>query len=425
MESAWSIMQKKALAQKTPAAPPVSDDSTESDLMAIQDPSSTNQTLPPVSNMPVGFEQQLQDAVQQQALKRKEIGALQQGGIDQLKQYQQDYSQLPIQTDYSPMAALVDSINQNSNKQTNFAQTFQNQAQRQETPQGRIANMAGLQKDVLGQQMALGKEDLGGLKDQLDFYKAQQLAKAQNIKEAAQAAQAKRDELRADLSERNQKRADDRLEIALKNSNNNNKTALQADRLDQNNHTRIITKLGQDKMLGQRLTQVNNLDNATSAFQQGTATPQQFAELQQAVRSNMGLKGSSGVGEREEVYLKSLGINSAVVKQFITGKPQDISKFTDPSMINHILNLVTIEKNNVKKQADQRIKALVAGHESMYERNPILKDDLDSAVQAVGQQFGEDSAQKQQDSQYNDGDIVDHGGTKYKLQDGVWSEVSE
>src|SRR6266403_533171 len=199
MESTWSLMQKKAKTQATPAAPPTAGDSTESDLMAIQDPSSTNQA-PPVSNMPVGFEQQLQDAVQQQALKRKEIGALQQGGIDQLKQYQQDYSGIPIQTDYSPAAAWVDSLNASVGNQTNFGKNFQESAARQETPQGRIANMAGLQKDVLGQQMALGKEDLGGLKDQLDFYKAQQADQAMALKD--QLAQRNNDRLMAMLAQR-------------------------------------------------------------------------------------------------------------------------------------------------------------------------------------------------------------------------------
>lgn len=423
MQSSWeALARQNALGIQMPGS-----DSTESDLAYLQNPQTT---LNPGSvPKPGSYEQQLQDALQQQQLKRQQLAAQQETGIEQLRQYQQNLAAQPIQTDLTPMAALADYMNQG---RTNLAAGIGASTARQQTAQSKNEALAGLQKDILNQQMSLGKEDFGGLKDQLDFYKAQQMAKAEAIKEMMAQVQNKKLDLATQMGNRRADVADRRADLTEQHFGdladfykNNNKSTLQADRIENQIHSKVVNSLGADKMLGQRLTQVNNLDNAVNAFQQGTATPQQFAELQQAVRSNMGIKSGSGVGEREEVYLKSMGINADAIKQFITGSPQDIRNNTNPEMINHVLNLVNIEKGNVQKQADMRIKALTAGHESMYERRPDLTEDLSNKTQAIGKQFGAEEAAKEANPTYKDGDVVDHGGKKFQLSNGVWSEVAK
>lgn len=425
MQSSWeALARQNALGIQMPGS-----DSTESDLAYLQNPQTTlNQGAVPKNN-PVSYEQQLQDALQAQQLKRQQLGAQQESGIEQLRQYQQNLAAQPIQTDLTPLAGLVDYMNQG---RSNLSQSIGASTARQQTAQGRNEALADLQKNILNQQMTLGKEDFGGLKDQLDFYKAQQAAKAEALKEHLAQIQSQKLDLANQMMQRRADLGDRRADLTEKHFadladfyKNNNRSVLQGDRIQNQIHSKVVNSLGADKMLGQRLTQVNNLDNAVQAFQQGTATPQQFAELQQAVRSNMGIKSGSGVGEREEVYLKSLGINSAAVKQFITGKPQDIQNFTDPAMINHVMRLVAIEKDNVQKQADMRIKALTAGHESMYEKRPDLTEDLHNKAQAVGQQFGAEEAAKEANPTYKDGDTVEHDGKKFQLSNGVWAEVAK
>lgn len=152
-------------------------------------------------------------------------------------------------------------------------------------------------------------------------------------------------------------------------------------------HRDIINKAKTDKVLVQRLTQAQNLDNALVAFERGVATPQQFEELQQAVRANMGIKGTSGVQEREATKLRSMGQVGASLLQFVTGSPQDVNKFINPAMIEHVKSLVDIERKNIRKQADQRLRAVTAGQGNMYIRRPDLKADLEEAISAQSSQF--------------------------------------
>lgn len=156
---------------------------------------------------------------------------------------------------------------------------------------------------------------------------------------------------------------------------------------DRQVHKDIINKAKGDKVLVQRLTQAQNLDNALTAFERGTATPQQFEELQQAVRANMGIKGTSGIAEREATKLNSLGQRGASVLQFLTGNPQDVNKFINPAMIEHVKSLVDIERKNIRKQADQRLRAVTAGQGNVYNRRPDLRADLEEAVAAQSSQF--------------------------------------
>ncbi len=160
------------------------------------------------------------------------------------------------------------------------------------------------------------------------------------------------------------------------------------DQRDSRAHQMNLSRLKQDKTLGQNLTQYQNLGNALVTIEQADSlTPQQIDEFQQAVRSNLGIKGTGGVEEREKTYFNSLGLNAARWKQFLTGNPADLAK--DSKMVNHFKQLATLERKNIDNQTQRRIKAVTSGNESVYKRNPSLQGDIMSAIQATKDQFAQ------------------------------------
>lgn len=161
---------------------------------------------------------------------------------------------------------------------------------------------------------------------------------------------------------------------------------IRRDTQDRREHERVLTRINSNPNVKARLTQYQNLDNALGIITQSDSlTPQQIYEFQQAVRSNLGIKGSSGVGEREETYFKTAGLNAANWKQFLTGEPAAIAK--DSKLLNHFKNLATIEQQNISGQFDKSLSAASGGHKSMYGRRPDLKEDLKDAIQAQKEQM--------------------------------------
>ncbi len=161
---------------------------------------------------------------------------------------------------------------------------------------------------------------------------------------------------------------------------------LRRDVVDRREHQNVINKINSNPNVKQRLTQYQNLDNALSSITQSDKlTPQQIMEFQQSVRTNLGIKGSSGVGEREETYFKTAGLNAANWMQFITGNPAEIAK--DSKLMNHFKQLATVEQGNISKQFDKSLSAASAGHASMYGRRPDLKDDLKDALNSQKEQM--------------------------------------
>lgn len=158
------------------------------------------------------------------------------------------------------------------------------------------------------------------------------------------------------------------------------------DRYDRINHAQVISKLKSDPLLNQRLTQYNNLSNALAIVADAkTLTPQQIAEFQQAVRSNIGVKGTGGVDERADTQIKTLGLNSANLRQFITGDPVELAK--DSKLVHHLQDLARVEQANISKQKNARISALTSGFKSMYQRRPELWADVQDLSNQIGNQF--------------------------------------
>ena len=168
---------------------------------------------------------------------------------------------------------------------------------------------------------------------------------------------------------------------------------LRKDVVDRREHQNVINKINSNPNIKTRLQQYQNLDNTLSNIANADhVTPEMFDEAQQAVRANLGIKGSSGVGERENTQMKALGLNADRLKEFLTMSPADVGK--DNKLMAHIVNLAQMEKKNISGQFDKSLEASSSGHKSMYARRPDLKDDLRDAIGAQSAQL--DSAPQQQ-----------------------------
>ncbi len=164
------------------------------------------------------------------------------------------------------------------------------------------------------------------------------------------------------------------------------------DTIDRREHERVLTRINANPNIKTRLQQYQNLDNTLSNIANADhVTPEMFDEAQQAVRANLGIKGSSGVGERENTQMKSMGLNAERISEFLSFSPADIGK--DNKFLGHIKNLAELEKKNISGQFAKSLEAASAGHKSMYTRRPDLMDDLKDAISAQSGQL--DSAPQQ------------------------------
>lgn len=152
-------------------------------------------------------------------------------------------------------------------------------------------------------------------------------------------------------------------------------------------HNQNLQKVNTDPTATALINTSNSLQNAISNFQKGGATPQEFNELQQAVRSNTGIKGTSGVDERSGTYLRSLGIDADKAEQFLTGDPKSVMQ-SDPKFADQMVNLANLELANKKGQYAAQVNKLTAGHASFYDKHPNLKQDYGAAIQGGGTQMG-------------------------------------
>lgn len=150
-------------------------------------------------------------------------------------------------------------------------------------------------------------------------------------------------------------------------------------------HKSVVDNIKNDPQLKAQLVQLRNLDNAATLVNKSeTLTPQQIDEFQQAVRANLGIKGTSGVGEREKNYFNTLGLNGERLAQFLTGDPANIAK--DAPLVKHIKDLANVESKNVKGQLADRLDVLTEGYGSIYDTHPKLKSDLDRLVDSFSKQ---------------------------------------
>lgn len=175
---------------------------------------------------------------------------------------------------------------------------------------------------------------------------------------------------------------------------------LQKDKMDEGIHQKVLTGISKDEQLKKQLYQVNNLENAIAIFKAGgNPTGQQFEELQQAVRSNLGIKGTSGVNEREATKLKSMGIKVSEFEQWLSGKPIDIRELGGQPLIDHVMDMANNELKQTRVQSEKKLKVLSGGHEDFYKRRSDMKVSLDNYVEGFGDLYkpqGQPSGQSAQ-----------------------------
>jgi hypothetical protein len=160
---------------------------------------------------------------------------------------------------------------------------------------------------------------------------------------------------------------------------------LRQERIDISRHNSILNRLN-SKDINDQLKQIRNLSNAKAQILGGTkVTPQQLHELQQAVRSNLGIKGTGGVDERAATYFKNLGLKIAEVNQFFTAEPSDVNNFGNTEVLKHLMALVDKEIESVQSGVKKTALKASAGAESMYKKRPDLQSDLDSAIQKISE----------------------------------------
>lgn len=174
------------------------------------------------------------------------------------------------------------------------------------------------------------------------------------------------------------------------------------DRQVQRIHAQMVGAAKRDPILKAYTTQYANLNNAISNLANADhMTPQQFDEAQQAVRANLGIKGTSGVNEREKTMLNSLGYNVDRLLQLVTAKPSNINQ-NDP-IVQHVKQLAALEQNNIGAQAQRRIDAVLQGNDWIYNdpRYSYLKDSLNPFRASLSGQYQDTPLMKEAVSKGN------------------------
>lgn len=274
----------------------------------------------------------------------------QQAGIDQLGDQIKQAGALPQGLNFVPLAAMAKFLN----PENDFVKEAQMMAP--PTPEARADKLLGLQDMLQKRKESLTKSQLDSLAEQIKAAKAG----PGSLAEMAMLSKIRKDNALAD--------------VMMK------RPEMQRMGLDTNTHNKVITAVDNNPMLRTQLQQLNGLGNSWKMISEAKeVTPQLFQEYQQAVAGAI-QRGNSGVAERQERYLKSLGITKDDIQQYATGKPVDIGK--QHPMLVAMKHFADIEAGNIEKQRNALLKTVTSGHESMYARRPDLKADLESKIAA-------------------------------------------
>lgn len=165
-----------------------------------------------------------------------------------------------------------------------------------------------------------------------------------------------------------------------------NRQTLMQGRQDFQEHQNVLKSIDNDKTNVQRIQNYSNLGNALTNFtNMDIRSPANLAELEQTIRTSLGVKGTGGVEERDKTFLKSFERDLITAKQYWESNPQDVKGIE--STVQHLKQVAQNEQNNFRSQVAQRTQALIAGHESLYKRNPELWGDLQNKINSTTQQL--------------------------------------
>lgn len=153
------------------------------------------------------------------------------------------------------------------------------------------------------------------------------------------------------------------------------------DQMDRASHHRVVAAIKNPKTL-EDVQNYKKLDRALNlTVNKEDLTPQDIHEFQQSIRGALGIKGTSGVTEREETYLKNAGWNVEAVKQFLSGEPAKIAK--NAPLVQHLVRIAEGMKENINKNIQDQVAMASSGYESMYARRPDLAGDIDKLTGKV------------------------------------------
>lgn len=159
------------------------------------------------------------------------------------------------------------------------------------------------------------------------------------------------------------------------------------DTLTENTHQKVLARVLNDPNSRAKINQYQNLQGALNNVANAEKlTPQSIDEFQQAIRANLGIKGTSGVEERGKDYFNSSGLNYDRFKQFLTGDPVSISQ--NDEIVKHLKDLANLENKNIQNQMDKAVNSASAGNGSFYKKHPDKYQDLLDAVKQKREQVG-------------------------------------
>lgn len=145
-------------------------------------------------------------------------------------------------------------------------------------------------------------------------------------------------------------------------------------------HQNILTKLATNKGAQTKLQAIQGIDNAGSIIEDApTVTPQIFHDYQQALVGAI-QRGNSGISERAERYMKSAGIDSSTIQQYLTGQPVSIPQGKENALYQATKGFAQSERGNIQKQYGQILDSISGGQAHIYDSHPELKKDLNNAL---------------------------------------------
>ncbi len=203
----------------------------------------------------------------------------------------------------------------------------------------------------------------------------------------------KKAELMAQLQDRKADLSEKKMLSAMNNQNTGRdfREKLQEDRQANIGHRQTVSAIKGNKVLKDRLTQYTNLGNNLAIIEQAdVTTPQSIDEAQQGIRGNLGIKGTGGVDERDRTRLNSMALEIKRLRQYMTGKPQDVGK--DNEILEHIKNLARVERANVKQAFEQQLAVAAGGNDWIYSdpvHGPKYKPSLDALIASSMDQMGD------------------------------------
>lgn len=146
-------------------------------------------------------------------------------------------------------------------------------------------------------------------------------------------------------------------------------------------HLQAMRAVNTQPVLKQQTIQLQNILNDLNILKNADkVTPSEFKRAQNGLRQNFGIKGTGGVDERKAQELRSAGIDVDSFVQYWTGLPQDIPK--DDKLLRHIIDVSSIEADNVQSQLQSHLDALYneAGWVYRDPRFSHLKKDMDNVI---------------------------------------------